>query len=147
MCPNPIPGIPLKTYLVGAVAAVFLTVSLYCKVLYDENAELKTKYSELTNSYDKKVTALTECSNGVANLAKREEELTKNAKEAVDKAKKGAAAEYKASNDILFRKPVQPEVTHVNAKDYGGDDVMVQLKDYLATQLLMNELIDQRGGK
>lgn len=147
MCPNPIPDISLKTYLKLGLAVVFIGLCLFCKVLYDQNATLKFEKDQLEQSYNGKVNALAKCSKGVEDLSKREEEITKNAKEAVEEAKKKAVAEYKASNDILFRKPTQPVITSSNVKEYGGPDTSILLKDYLATQYLLNDLIDQREVK
>lgn len=140
-----IPEVSLKTYLYGVVLFVLMGLGLYCNYLGKENDKLTIANSEISKSYDKKVKALTECSDGVKALKDREDELTKNAAVAVEKAKKEAEAHYKAAADILARKPKQPVVTPENEKDYGGNDVMVQLKDYLASHELINEIIDKEN--
>lgn len=148
MCPMPtMPKLSLNTYIHIAVAIAFLAMLYVSKMLWNQNEVLTETNIKITTIYQEKVAALTSCSNGVIALKKRENEITENAKAAVAEAKKEAVVEYKASNAYLFKKPKAPVITSANVQDYGGNDTMIQLKDYLATQKLINDFIDEQAAK
>jgi hypothetical protein len=120
---------------------------LYCNHLSDKYKTLEVNFAALKESYDDKISALTECSGATDALKAREDEITSKARAALDDAKKQAVVDYKASESLNLRKPIQPVVTLQNQSQYGGSDKEAQLKDYLATQQLMNEMIDSRSPK
>lgn len=145
MCGMPkMPTLSLTTYLKLGVLALFIALGIYCNVLRNEVADLTKSNTLLVHGYQEKVDALAICSGNTEELEKAQDTLTKNARIAVAEAKKEAVVEYKKSNAYLFRKPQEPVITKDNEKEYGGNDVMVQLKDYFASQQLMNEIIDSR---
>ncbi len=141
------PAFSISTYIYATLAALFLILGLYCKHLSGEVDSLKTTNTTLTSKYNDKVTALTTCSDATAALKTHEEEMDKASAAAVEKAKIESVIDYKASQAKLFRKPVDPVVNKENEKDYGGPDIMVQLKDYLSSQQFINEVIDNEKTK
>lgn len=132
----------LSTWLKIAVASIILALGGYCYVLQGENKALKTINTEQTKWLEAKTDALTLCTESTEALEKREKEITENAKKAVEEAKKEAVKDYKAANSYLFAKPKVPVITKDNEQDFGGNDTMVQMKDYLATHQLVNEFIE-----
>jgi hypothetical protein len=141
------PKLSIKQIVCGLVIMLIVGLGLYYNHLSDKYRVLEMNFAALKESYDDKVSALTECSNATDALKAREGEITAKARAALDEAKKQAVVDYKASESLLSRKPVQPVITSKNQSQYGGNDKDVQLKDYLATQQLMNELIDARSPK
>lgn len=143
MCGMPkMPTFSISTYIQATLGAIIVALGFYCSHLDSKNEDLTTKNIVLTTSYKDKVDALTECGVVTTKLKERESKITADAKEAVEEAKKKAVIEYKAANDVLFRKPKQPKITPENVQNYGGTETEAQLKDYLSTHDLMNELID-----
>jgi hypothetical protein len=143
MCGMPtMPQFSVSTYIYATLGAIVLALGFYCSHLSDSNDSLKADNTRISQAYNGKVTALTQCSEATEKFAEKESKLSDDAKKAVEIAKVEAVKDYKAANSILFRKPKDPLITIENTKYYGGPDTTVQLKDYLATQDLFNELID-----
>lgn len=141
------PTLSLSTYIKIAVAAAFALLLLYCNHLENKVSDLTKTNTELNLVYNQKVEALKLCSQGTEDLKKREDELTENGKVAVEQAKKEAIKDYVASHIYATKKPEQPVITPDNVKDYGGNDTMTQLKDYLASQKLINDFMDAEKHK
>jgi hypothetical protein len=139
------PNLSIKQIVCGLVILLLVGLVFYCNHLSDRYKVLEMNFTALKESYDDKVSALTECSGATDALKAREDEITTRARAALDEAKKQAVVDYKASQSLLLRKPVQPVITPQNQSQYGGSDKDIQLKDYLATQQLMNEMIDSRS--
>lgn len=142
MMPIVMPKVSLSTVIHLVIVAVFMGMLFFSKVLWDKNEALKKTNIEITLVYEEKVKALALCSGGVLKLKERETKITKEAVAAVTEAKKEALVQYKASNAFLFKKPKAPVVTAANVQDFGGTNVEVQIKDYLATQKMINDMID-----
>ena len=141
------PKVSITTLIHLAIVAVFFGMLFFSKVLWDKNEALKKTNIEITLVYEEKVKALAECSGGVIKLKKREDEITKEAQKAVELAKKQALVEYKEANAYLFKKPKAPVITAANVQDFGGPDKEVQVSDYLATQKLVNDMIEAELAK
>lgn len=141
------PKLSMSVYYHLSIVAVFLGLLFFSRMMWNKNEVLTEANTKITLVYEEKVRALQTCSSGVVALKKKDDELTKNAKVAVEEAKKSAKVDYKSSSDTLFKKPKAPVITKANVQDYGGEDTMVQLKDYLATQKLVNDLIDEKVKK
>ncbi len=135
---------PFKMYIYIAIAVFVITLMVYCKMLKSENKQLITDKATAVALNQTQATAITACTKNTQELKDREAELDKNAKAAVEEAKKEALVEFKRSNEILFRKPKAPVITADNAANFGGTDKEEQLKDYLSAQDLANEEIDRR---
>jgi len=134
-----------KLWLYGAIVLVFVALLGYCKYLRTENHHLEIENDRLTQAYDAQKKAAQLCSENTLALKKREDELTENAKVAVEVAKKEANENRQTASDILFRKPKTPTITKENVKDYGGENKEVQLTDYLQTQDLLNSYLAIRS--
>lgn len=148
MCGIPtMPKFTITVYIRITVTIMFLILLYASKLLIDKNNALTETNTRITLSYEDKVKALTTCSDGVLLLKKKELELTQNAAGKVKEAKKESSVEFRNANEYLFKKAKAPVITNDNVLDYGGEDLEAQLSDYLASQKLMNDFIDERVSK
>lgn len=134
----------LKIGIYAIIAGMVLMLGLYCKTLKEDNTKLSKSIGELTVLNEVQGKTMLACSDGTAKLKDREAEITENAKVALAEAKKEAEGNYKRYRDIIHRQPKEPVVTKDNEQEYGGSDIMIQLKDYLSAHDLANEEIDLR---
>lgn len=135
-------GLSFTQILLGLVTASLLGMSVYCKSLKSENTTLSDTLAQKVLIISQKDDAIKLCSDNTEKLKKEGETLSSNAIAAIAIAKVEAVKDYKDSQTILIRKPKPVVVTPDNAKDFGGEDKSVQLTDYLSTQDLVNEYID-----
>ncbi len=139
------PKVSLSTVIHLFIVAVFLGLLFYSKSLYQENQELTKQYIEIKVVYEEKVKALTVCSTATGKLKEREKEITAAAAAAVAEAKKEANISYAYAQTLLRKRPGVPKITPENEKDFGGSDVMIQMKDYLSAQQLINDYIENEA--
>ena len=136
----------ISSYIYGICAMIIVVLSLSLKVVYHQNSVLITDKAKLELTAKNQKLALDTCSNNTTALKNREDELTKNAKAEVEKAKQIADANHKAFINLLNTKPT-PVVTPENVGNYGGEDDAGKLRDYLNTQFLINQYLDLRNEK
>jgi hypothetical protein len=135
----------IKATLAAVALTLFIGLLAYCNMLRKENTELHKAAgaSQAIESQQSKVLLM--CDKNTKDLKALEEKNYEDAKAAVEKAKKDAADDYAHASDIAHRKPKEPVVNSDNEKYYGGNEIMTQLKDYLATHYLANEEIERRA--
>jgi uncharacterized protein YdgA (DUF945 family) len=124
-----------------------ILLAWYVLDLRDENSALKVSLNTYKPLAEKQAKLLTECDTNTKALVAAEKKNTQDAKKAVEQAKKEAGVERERANDLARRRPKQVVVTKETEKDYGGNDTMIQLKDYLSTHELANEEIELRAKK
>ena len=138
---------PLNTvigYVAGILLVVCIALGVYCKILHEENATLTAQKAQVVSVNKEQSTDLTVCSKATDAVAKADNTLTANAVVAVNEAKKEAAPDYAASKAVVVRKPkVIPPTTTASLPAVTAE----QVDDYLQTQDLMNEYINNRAAK
>jgi hypothetical protein len=138
-------------YIYGIIAAVVLTViggmGFEIHSLKKDNATLTTNVATAVATNAQQKTALQECSAATDKLKADQDKMSADEEAAIAQARLDAITDYKNSNTILFQKPVVPVITKENEADYGGTDKTAQNNDYLATQKLLNDYIDQHNAK
>lgn len=129
--------------ILAVIASIILGLSWEVHSLKKDNSILTTQVAQAVIVNKQQSQDLAVCSAATDKLKAQEDLISAQEDLAIAKAKAEALQDYKNSNTILFQKPVVPVITKDNAKDFGGTDNKAQIDDYLATQKLFNDYIDQ----
>lgn len=137
----------ISYYMCGILVLLLLVTGLTLKVAYNDNRLLTVDKAKLELTVTNQKVALDTCSDNTKNLKAREDEITKNAKAEVEKANQKADTNRRAFINLLNSKNIDPVVTPENVVNYGGEDEVARLRDYLNTQYLINQYIDLRNSR
>lgn len=146
------PTLSISTYIYAGIAIIIVVLLGYCKVLSSEktalqavNITLTGQVSQLSQVVKDKTNALQICSDNTISLKKKDEEITSNAKSAVEAAQKKSKISYSIAAKLIKSQTVVPTINSTNVQYYGGPDQAKKLADCDAAHQLFNDEIDRRA--